>query len=664
MDLQAIETQRQTLEQSLATLKAHLKHWQTWEAEYEGLKEEIDSVPGNVDVTALESISKTYGGTLLNEKEIRDLTGLSKGSPLGASQILGLISRRQDYVQKNIDTLQRQFWDAEARLEEFDFIASSGSRDADAGFPLTEINEELDDDDNVISSSVFHPEDSKGKIYDSLRKAGLSKDDLSDLTPNKSVAQKASEKPVKPAISAPAVLASAETLSKPVLEIRKSNDEAEPEETSLERPSLRKKSVSFTADTKPSTEPARVESEDGRRSVSFAEKVAIAPAAPTPDSRSVSFAAQIEEIPPDAPDTPSQPKPTDPNIQKTLRASFKPGEKVYEIGDDDESVTTHFVLPENESEEDARLRREMIDYNLNEVGHIVAELDLEEEEMDGEDTASASDFTSSEHPDEDTPYTSGMSDSDSEDEDEFGRSIKPSVSEDYHETMKRLEAKLIGNLGPAPATMDVATAELATDPAHVRKLVIREEQKAGPASATGEDKHVSNRKRVSFAEALDVAPSDFQPIKATKMKSEENAPPVTDARSTGILRSVPSTVATQPKTRTPAASLIVSTILDTEDGDDEETGHTGPAGKIMVDQLMERPTANKDVVAPSADDFDPVMQRRELAEAYYRRRNEIIRQQGGFLPNPDDEDEHEPEMEVRDGKVKKVSRFKAARIKS
>lgn len=58
--------------------------------------------------------------------------------------------------------------------------------------------------------------------------------------------------------------------------------------------------------------------------------------------------------------------------------------------------------------------------------------------------------------------------------------------------------------------------------------------------------------------------------------------------------------------------------------------------------------------------------RRQLAAEYYRRRNELIRSQdGGFLGSRQDKEEEEALgewMEEKDGRVRKVSRFRAARI--
>lgn len=48
-----LENHRLRLEENLVKLRQSLQHWQTWEAEYEGLKEEILAVGGNASSTNL-----------------------------------------------------------------------------------------------------------------------------------------------------------------------------------------------------------------------------------------------------------------------------------------------------------------------------------------------------------------------------------------------------------------------------------------------------------------------------------------------------------------------------------------------------------------------------------------------------------------------------------
>lgn len=83
-----LERQRLRLEENLGKLRQTLQHWQTWEAEYEGLKEEILAAGRNASSTVLVRLSlpphpkngslsdtltqiaigRDFGGTLVDEK--------------------------------------------------------------------------------------------------------------------------------------------------------------------------------------------------------------------------------------------------------------------------------------------------------------------------------------------------------------------------------------------------------------------------------------------------------------------------------------------------------------------------------------------------------------------------------------------------------------------
>ncbi len=174
-DLTGLEQQRQALEASLQKLPQGLKYWQTYEAECEGLKEEFLDAPPPIDDVKVIEIAKSYDGELMTEKIVLELAGLDKGRLRPFNQILRDLEHRQEYMRKNIETLQRQFFDVENRLETFDFAAS---RDIDTGLPLTEIEEELDDDDNVISGRVHSADQSKSQLLESLKKAGITGGEL------------------------------------------------------------------------------------------------------------------------------------------------------------------------------------------------------------------------------------------------------------------------------------------------------------------------------------------------------------------------------------------------------------------------------------------------------------------------------------------------------
>lgn len=674
MDLLRVEQQRQALEENLRKLRQSLKYWQTFEAEYEGLKEEIQEAQP-VNPTKLTEISESYAGELVTKDVVRELAGLDKDSPRSGLQIVRDIERRQEYVQKNIETIQRRFFEAEAKQEEFDFAAS---RDSSGGLPLTEIHEELDDDDNVVSSQLVQPEASQGSLVESLRKAGLTAEDLDE--------EALPKEPLKPAITnmsppippGTSLMPKAEKRLSSTAELLVSNGDPAFDDVGPERPPIRKKSVSFSADTKEPPEIVRFESDDGCKKVSFADKVAVAPAAPLPDMRSVQFSPKVEEIPaqplglasPQATAQASVQTSTgaaESEVQKELRASFKPGDKVKVLNDDDEVVTEQVILPENETEEDAQMRREMLDYHLNEVGHVVAEMDLgddyndfddEEDDVDDDDTSSH--VTSSTYlEDEDTPYTSGLSDED-EDEDEHGRTKRKVVTGDYRRKMLEMQQRLIGNLGPSPKDEDIAEADAELDAQDVRRLVIRDKRSSvSSASSDSSEKKSAGKKRVSFAEALDVAEPGSPPLEAQKHSEGEAVAPVSDA----ITERTNTSSLPTPSSGTPAKASKFKKARAVPDEADYNETPSGPPGRTLAETLVERPAPFKVTSAPSEEDPDPVAERRQLAAEYYRRRNEMVRQQGGFKGNPDEDEELGELMEERDGKLKKVSRFKAARIK-
>ncbi|KAF2482411.1 Prefoldin subunit-domain-containing protein [Neohortaea acidophila] len=684
MDLLRLEQQRQTLEDNLQKLRQSLKHWQIWEAEYEGLKEEIQTAGAEPSVSQLEELAKSYNGELVTEKEIREIVRLETGSdPRSAQQIIGLIERRQEYVQKNIDTVQRQFFDAEAKAEELAFAAANSTASEGTGLPLTEIHEELDEDGNVISSHLSQPEQTTADLVASLRKAGLKDGDFEGIA---SAAQPKTED-LKPAITNLSPLIT----SHPIHVEKRTNSDTPMSRTSssgaedLERPSSRKKSVSFTADTKPPEERPRTLSQEGRKSVSFAEKVAVMPAAPPPDSRSVSFSPNVEEIPPQ-PLGPPSPDVRPGNTQDASQTSGVASKAVVDVpnqnGTDEVAVDDAPVIPTTDSPEDARLRREMLEYHLNEVGNVVAQIDLDEGDMDMEDDEDdgSSFFTSSEYRDddndnndEDTPYTTGHSESE-ESEDEFGRLKGGVITPEYREQMEALQRRLIGNLGPEPKDEEMASAaSSAPDPKDVRRLVIRDKRHStSSASSDNSEKKGAGKKRVSFADALDVAEAPGSPpLKAQKVLEGENVAPV----ASSVLERTTATSHSLPPNAMPASSIPKSAraapIIDdspTQAGssaldDDDDDRPSGPPGKTIADTLTERTPSSRTAVAPGADEGDPILERRELATEYYRRRNDFIRQQGGFKATSDESEGLGELMEERpDGQVKKVSRFKAARI--
>ena len=373
MDVLKLEQQHQTLEATLQQLRHDLRTWQIWEAEYEGLKEEIQKVPQGASVENLRQIAASYRGHLVNENEIVQLSGLDKNDIRSPQQIVDLIGHRRAYVQRNIDSVQRQFFSVEAKQEELAFVAAN--RGIENKLPLTEILEELDKDGNVVSSSVSQPGEMTAKSVAALQRAELGASD-----PKRALAKNAASEPraENRSVGLKSAMTNSCTLTPTVSPAQSGN--AEDVSTKVEgdsrtegaRPSVRKKSVSFTADTKPLHENSRTLSEEGKKSVAFAPKVAVMPAAPPPDTRTVSFSPKIEEIPAEFCEMDQQ------STHHLSRSnSLEPSRP-----DEPAAAPRHQRTADNnglgalsgESSEEAQIRREMLDYHLTDVGHILADI--------------------------------------------------------------------------------------------------------------------------------------------------------------------------------------------------------------------------------------------------------------------------------------------------
>ncbi|KAI5199625.1 hypothetical protein E4T39_06150 [Aureobasidium subglaciale] len=594
-DFDQLEIRRLQLEENVAKLRKSLQHWRTWDAEYEGLKEELSSgvnVQSEKDCTR---ISEKFGGELVNEKvptltilEILELFGVGKGPIRHPIEVSRLVDRRLDYVQQNVTTISKQVEKLDGQLSEL--LEEMDKEEGDSqepGLPMTEIIEELDENGNVISSKVTQPEQQTAQIIETLRKAGLKdmdskskkEDAAKDSLPTSD--EKSDNTPASKASKASTVTAGA--------------------------PKAAKKGVSFAEEIQEREIPSRADNANAIKS--------------------------------------SRVNPA------LFNGTFANGDRVIELDDDDDIIGTQAVIPEDESPEDAQLRREMLQYNLNEVGQVVAELDLDENLSEFEDDE---DYF-------DDDYDSEMS----EEEDEHGRSIRPGVSKNYRDQMQQLEEQLrsrvIGNLGPNLEEVDPVY-----DPEGLRRLVVRGEEGASEEtakSAVSKGKETakpdaSAKKGVRFSEALDVqeapkapeAPAISKPRTAPIADIVERAPAKVEAPSQPVK---PAKVSRFKQNRAAAA-----------EADEPEAAQRSAAGSVMSNTIMEKPLASSgNARAPEeADELDPELQQRQLASEYYRLRNNVIRQQGGFKETEEEKDD--PLMEqFPDGKLKKVSRFKAARMK-
>ncbi|KAK1764871.1 Prefoldin subunit-domain-containing protein [Phialemonium atrogriseum] len=581
-----LERHQQALEETISRLRKSLQYWQTWYFEYAALKEEVagseDQPPSRKD---LARIRRDFDAELLDKKEVNELFG--KHDLKEPEQIISALSRRMDYVERNVETIGKQLEAAQNRLAASIVVANpDGGTDEESGLPITDIIEELDKDGNVVNFRLQTGGDTGPKVLEALRKAGL--DGLGD-TPEASTAVPTSSEPSDP------------TEEDTTLQSSREDAHGTPSKNNpslAERPASSRKSVSFVEDTKPGHD-----SEEQQ-----------------PVSRA---ARRLEQIMQRAKDL------------ETLEA---------------DSV----VIPEDESQEDAELRREMLEYGLSEIGPVVAELQLDE------------DYSGNSDDDDEYDYT----DEDDDTEDELGRSRHSVITDDYRQRMQELEKRLgvqsAFSADPMPKNPipEEGIGRISIVGQAGSRTLSRDDAQAGdsPKPAT--------KKGVRFAEQLDIAPGDEVPTPASSSASKET--PEVNPLSDIVERTAEPRPRAENPTRRPSrfkkerGAGSESAVPHVPSGpheapvrfldQDRAIAPSGPAGQTMADAIVERDVSSE---AREPDEFDTDLVHQQAAVEFNRVRNRLIHKQGGFLK------EHEAPitpLDEEEGGPKRMSRFKAARL--
>ncbi|KAH6863685.1 Prefoldin subunit-domain-containing protein [Alternaria alternata] len=174
--LEELERSRAQLQQNVDKLRKALSHWTTWEAEYETLKEEIQEA-GDPSPSQIREMARDLELTLLDQKEVEELLCKNSPSERTANQVIDMISRRVDYVRTSSATIEKSLDTAEKKLAGVDVLLEPGM-DNEEGEPMMDIEEELDDEGNEVSSSVNQTGKAAAKLVEVLRKAGIQKAEL------------------------------------------------------------------------------------------------------------------------------------------------------------------------------------------------------------------------------------------------------------------------------------------------------------------------------------------------------------------------------------------------------------------------------------------------------------------------------------------------------
>lgn len=343
-----------------------------------------------------------------------------------------------------------------------------------------------------------------------------------------------------------------------------------------------------------------------------------------------------------------------------------------------------------ESEEDTELRREMLKYNMAEIGAVVAEINLDEDgDFYGYEDSDDDDYDDEEDGDEDG-------------EDKYGRTtytvITPELQRQMEELQKRVkeraEAARNGgaakeesgepgkkgvrfatelDIAPAPVPFSPSTAAAAHTspttesspsfpvppsalneedaiPLLLDLLAMDEVRKAGlqPVLEKPDTRKPSIFKSTRTGSATTEAPARTVPTSAL-------APTVLERSANAASVEAPSTSPRKPSrfaaARAAAASIYTNTTPHAPEDDNNDSRQP-----TLFSAVTER-TPSGAAVPP--DELDPSIHRREVASEFHRMRTKMIQQQGGFVES---EEEGATVPLNEDGEKRKVSRFKAARL--
>lgn len=607
------------LEAKVNQLQASLTHWQQWYFDYSALKEEVDNVIIPKDDAEdrlqehekdnqrreLARIRRDFESDLLTKKEINELFG--KNDLKSAEVISGLIGRRIDYVERNLDSLKKLIETEEGKLARANIVAHPDAAvDEETGLPITDIVEQLDEDDNVLRYQLRSGGDAEPAVVEALKKLGIEDIPMAEADAEEKEEQtgQGEEEMLEKGVEA-------KTEVGENLKSAASGKDADSPGQSLSR----KKSVSFADDTKPGHQE-------------------------------------------------SQP-PISPAAQRL--------EEIMKMAKEQEAMDmSKSVIPENESAEDAQLRRQMIEYSMSEIGPVVAELEIDNDTGDDDDEGWDDDFE-----DSDEDYD--------DDEDDLGRSQSSVITDDYIKRMQELEKRLGFQ---SHFTITKPEQENQTPDGKVGRIAVMPD--ATPTTAetvkTAETKVPSTagpkaKKGVRFASQLDIAdeknaaPSpkpklrrvdpvgeivekvdavsisdeevDEAPKRVSRFKKERKAVAKSPAATTTPVL---------PKGPHQLPASFLNQVVESNPTPPQPES-LAPEDKIMADVVIERnpTTAPKD---PSEIDDELLYQ--AAAVEYNRLRNKMIQKEGGFMKK-------EPEREIipldeEEGGPPKMSRFKAARL--
>ncbi|KAI5808678.1 Prefoldin subunit-domain-containing protein [Peziza echinospora] len=696
-----LEQQRSRLEALGEKLQKALRLWQTYSAEYEGYKEELEELASGASREDMIEAGYNFGGTVVDSAEVFSLLGDKEGIKRNKSQVIAAINHRLTYVMDNIKKVESQIEKNQEKLASL-LVVQGPEVLNEEGEPVIEIREELDEEGNVLSSTS-HP-------HGQGTASNINLDDLKQFQKYLDTAVEEAKTLPPPQVEKPQPA----TSSKTALESSQKSSNSANISISKDAPAIIPQNAGNTQNAEPVKRP--------------------------------------------------QVKNAEPTITPVELKAPNKAAPVAEVQSDDRApklTEEDFVLSVEEPEDASDLRRQMIDYNLHDIGAVVAELELEEDYDDDDD----------DYDDDD--------DSDDDDEDQYGRTKSRVITEDIEKEMLELQAR-IKERQEAEKAKSQPKLELQNA---ARVTISKDEPEATTAKDEPDTPPTPKKKKgVTFADKVEVKaippasktipapspppsvrqdlilppeptldPDDAVPFlvdllaRAQMMEDMKNAGLNTAGKPNGgviqgdgwavkvkdesepkqkkpsLFKSkrgaaAASTEATAAETKThslrdtiiervpgaeskatppaeekpkkvsrfkaakateevasvnalttPSIGIYQNTFIENANNvaiEEEEKVEDGPRRPLVAPTIIEKPPASLGTpgsasALPSApSELDPALQMQEVSVEYYKTRNKMIQKEGGFLPR----EEEEMYVPLYYKPREKVSRFKAARI--
>lgn len=348
------------------------------------------------------------------------------------------------------------------------------------------------------------------------------------------------------------------------------------------------------------------------------------------------------------------------------------------------------VVLTGESAEDALLRYQMLKYNMEDVGAVVAEIDLEDEaDWSGEGEYEGYDEIIGDEDDDEE-----NEENEDDDDDEFGRTKRRVIDDRYRMEMleleKRLNQTVTQNLGRDFRSGEFSkhdvgnellhNGEQATrlDPSLIDQVIFNNVSEAQDSPSL--DASQSLRAGEPQPQKVEVSPkelcnlpqstrkvSHFKASRKGVSAKDTYAPPAQPTcttkemlGSTIVERPVPKS--SPPIVVSQTKPSVVSSIVE------KPPLPLSPAGATIIESKPYTPSTsgelNSPTIAIEPDALEPSLLQHQVTSEYHRMRNRMIQRQGGFLASAEEEASGGVVRLDEEEGGKKVSRFKAARLRN